>query len=90
MEYHYNIQMFDYNAKENILFANENNLHADNVQDSFPNGRKQFYVYNRKSNNHRRFRFIKETYDTYVFSSEDNILCKVNKKINLCSAGNFN
>ena len=90
MQYNYDINNFNYNNKENILIGNEEELHINNVVPCFPNGRKQFFIDNNKTKNFRRFRLLLETHYYYTFVSEDNIKCKINKKLNLTSTGTLN
>ena len=84
--YEYNISLFDYNKDNKTLTGLESNLYYLPLTYSFPNGRKQFFIKNTSSNNFRRFRLVKETLESFIFTSEDDIKCIILKTINLFPA----
>jgi len=75
----YNILKFIYT--DNVLVSNEQYLYDSHFQEAFSNGRKQFYITNNRTKDFRRFRLKQEDNTMYVFSSEDDILCFVFKKL---------
>jgi hypothetical protein len=83
MKYVYNINEFSYDKSSNTLVASENKLFTYNHQECFSNGRGQFFISNTKTNNFRRFRLQQETNTYHIFTSEDNIKCKVIKHIDI-------
>ena len=82
--YEYSILLFDYDNTTNTLTADETDLLGR--EGIFPNGRKQFFIGNRKTNGFRRFRIVGESYDKYFFKSEDGIDCTIVKYVNLFPA----
>lgn len=67
-KYTYDITQFKYDRNTNTLFARANSIYVQMEDgnphhDPFPNGRKQFYIKNYKTNNERRFRFVEEERD---------------------------
>lgn len=89
----YDIDLFDWNKKDNSFYANEEQLyeHTRYYKYPFPNGRKQFFIKNFKTGEYRRFRFVDEFrrcgwyFDDNLssnellleFASEDGILCRI-------------
>lgn len=84
--YEYNISLFTYNKDVNTLTGIESNLYCLPLTYSFPSGRSQFFIKNNSSNNFRRFRLVKETLESFIFSSEDEIKCIILKTMNLFPA----
>lgn len=83
--YEYNINLFFYSKSTNTLIGKEQDLFDKWRQCSYPNGRKQFFITNYRTNNHRRFRILREASTYYLFISEDGIKCIVQKKLNTTS-----
>lgn len=83
--FRYNINNFTYKKNENTLYGEEKDLLFDTGRAilAFPNGRKQFFVYNLKTGNFRRFRLFKEDVLQYTFTSQDGIYCVVAKELNI-------
>lgn len=75
----YNILKFIYT--DNVLVSNEQYLYDPQFKDCFSNKGKQFYITNNRTKDFRRFRLKQEDNTMYIFSSEDNILCFVFKKL---------
>jgi hypothetical protein len=91
MKYTYDIWQFNWAKSENAFYADawdliallpDGNMHAE----TFPSMKGEFYIKNYKTENERRFRFVKEVkkteQDTHIdiiwqFRSEDNILCYI-------------
>lgn len=74
MEYYYSIKNFTWNESFNLLSSN---FLVD--LNNFPNKGKQFFIKNTKTGNFRRFRLKTENNYRFIFESEDNILCRVDK-----------
>ena len=81
MDIVYDIIQFRYNKKVKTFYGNENDLYSMNVTFiyPFPNNRKQFYIKNTSTGSFRRFRLHSETKRTMIFTSEDNIKCRIKK-----------
>jgi hypothetical protein len=90
MEYHYNIEQFNWNKDINTFYAEaahlvcmmgDGSIHPE----AFPNQKGQFFIDNNRTNEFRRFRFIKAItseiggirYTEWVFQSEDGIECRI-------------
>jgi hypothetical protein len=81
----YDIHSFKWDADSNTFYGDAWNLQEVGngvyYQFTFPNGRKQFYIKNWKTQGARRFRFVKEVETDYtnewLFESEDGIKCMV-------------
>ena len=84
--YEYNISLFTYDKDINALTGIESDLYHSPLTYSFPNGRRQFFIKNNSSNNFRRFRLVKETLESFIFTSEDEIKCIILKTMNLFPA----
>ena len=76
----YPISNFVFNKDLKLLFSEENSLIPINSIKIFPNKGKQFFIINEKTNNYRRFRLNNQNENIFLFESEDNILCIVEKK----------
>lgn len=83
IECRYDIKNFTYKRSENTLYGEEKDLYFNTGEAifTFPNGRKQFFVYNLITGNFRRFRLFKEDELQYTFTSEDGIYCVVAKDL---------
>lgn len=75
--FQYSIRDFDWNKETNTLSANADNLYVPGYEPSFPNGRKQFNIYNNKTGEFRRFRFTHQDDFYFFFKSEDEIICQI-------------
>lgn len=81
----YSIEDFIYNSTNRTLYANENELYPiqGDYKIPFPNQKRQFYILNIKTNNKRRFRYIKQYKSLnniiFQFQSEDDIICIISK-----------
>lgn len=65
MEYRYHIGNFYWNKELNTFFSEAWNLSCFNTDgsihpESFPNGKKEFFIDNPNTGGFRRFRFVKE------------------------------
>ena len=93
-EIRYDIRLFDWNKSDNSFYANASDLWemTGYYNYSLPNNKKQFFIYNPKTEGFRRFRFVNEfkrlaswdedegmyCHETMMeFISEDNILCRI-------------
>jgi thymidylate synthase len=81
MKYSYNISQFTWDATSRVFSAREADLWLDNYSHPFPNGGKQFNIYNPRTNNHRRFRLVKAQDHSWEYVSDDGIACIVKKTI---------
>jgi hypothetical protein len=66
---------------DNVLVSNEQYLYDSHFQEAFSNGRHQFYITNHRTKDFRRFRLKQETDEMYIFTSEDDILAFIFKKL---------
>jgi hypothetical protein len=71
MEYRYDIGNFYWNKEANTFFAEAWNLECFLPEGSihpyaFPNQKEQFFIDNPKTGGFRRFRFLKESTETFV------------------------
>jgi len=79
--FYYDISSFVWNSDINAFFAFEENLLIiPYYSKPFTNKGKQFFILNKKTNDFRRFRLLKEKKDYYHFLSEDEINCIVYKE----------
>jgi len=80
-DYVYDIRHFTWVKEENTFFASEEDLYDIQNQYPYPNGRKQFFIKNKKTKNQKRFRFVKdsELYQNlyYEFESEEGYKCVI-------------
>lgn len=87
---HYDILQFHWNKSTNSFYADAWNLVANMPDGSvhpaaFPTMKKQFFIYNYRTNGFRRFTFVKDiasSIDTvdfteWLFQSEDGIECRI-------------
>jgi hypothetical protein len=90
MEYHYNIEQFNWNKDTNTFYGDaphlvcimpDGGIHPE----AFPNQKGQFFIDNTKTGGFRRFRFRKElkggmgneVFTEWIFESEDEIECRI-------------
>jgi len=90
MEYHYNIEQFNWNKDTNTFYAEaphlecimpDGNIHPE----AFPNQKGQFFIDNTKTGGFRRFRYLRDItgeiggigYTEWLFESEDGIECRI-------------
>ena len=90
MEYHYNIEQFNWNKSINTFYAEaahlvcmmgDGSIHPE----AFPNQKGQFFIDNTKTGGFRRFRFQRELkggigneeFTEWIFESEDGIECRI-------------
>jgi hypothetical protein len=96
MKYTYDISQFKWNATENSFFGAapflecllpDGNIHPN----AFPNDKGEFFIHNYKTNEFRRFQFVKEITNwlidenehtkyemmEWLFQSEDGINCYI-------------
>jgi hypothetical protein len=81
----YNIDHFKWYRKFNTFYGKADELYdcEKNIFSQLPfiNGRKQFFIKNKKTEGFRRFRFIREYMRgmniIYMYKSEDGIKCLV-------------
>jgi hypothetical protein len=90
MEYHYNIEQFNWNKDINTFYAEaahlvcmmgDGSIHPE----AFPNQKGQFFIDNTKTGGFRRFIFGKElkggignkVFTEWIFESEDEIECRI-------------
>jgi hypothetical protein len=85
MKYTYHIGFFTYNKVCRTLYANETDLYIPNHNECFPNGPHQFFIYNRKTQQFRRFRLYSQNEDYFAFKSEDDINCRIKKEKRNCN-----
>lgn len=60
---YYDIKMFEWDKTNRLFTQFAHNLHSPLFPYYFPNGRKQFYIKNYKTNGFRRFRYVSEKTD---------------------------
>jgi hypothetical protein len=90
MEMHYDILQFNWNKDTNSFYADAWNLVAIMTDGSvhpeaFPTMKKQFFIYNYRTNGFRRFRYVKDivgnmggqSFTEWLFQSEDGIECRI-------------
>jgi len=77
MKFNYLIKDFDWDKEKNTLSANADTICVPGYAPSFPNGRKQFNIYNNKTGEFRRFRFTHQDDFYFFFKSEDGIICQI-------------
>lgn len=78
MEYRYDIGSFFWNKEANTFFSEAWNLSCFNHDGSihpeaFPNQKEQFFIDNPKTGGFRRFRFVKESTETFFGVDESQI-----------------
>ena len=90
MEYHYNIEQFNWNKDINTFYAEaahlvcmmrDGSIHPE----AFPNQKTQFFIDNNRTNEFRRFRYLRDItgeiggirFTEWVFESEDGIQCRI-------------
>jgi hypothetical protein len=82
MEFKYDIKQFHWKKDTNTFYADAWDLVAHMSDGSihpeaFPNMKKQFVIHNYKTNEFRRFRFVKDEKLNWLFESEDGIKCYI-------------
>lgn len=80
--YEYLLYNFHYSKSIATLIGREKDLYCNGILESFPNGRKQFFIKNPKTKGFRRFRLLRERTSYYLFESDDNIKCMIIKTTN--------
>lgn len=75
MEYRYEIEDFNWNKETNTFYADAWNLMCQLPDGSihpevFPNGKKEFYIHNNSTGGFRRFRFLRESIETFFGGDE--------------------
>lgn len=90
MEYHYNIEQFNWNKDTNTFYGEapylvcmmeDGSIHSE----AFPNQKTQFFIDNNRTNGFRRFRYLKDItgdiggirFTEWLFESEDSIQCRI-------------
>lgn len=76
MKYTYDIAQFKYRKEDNTLYGEAPHLvthlpDGSMHHEAFPNGKKEFYIKNYKTNNERRFRFLTEELDYQELYDEE-------------------
>jgi hypothetical protein len=90
MEYHYNIEQFNWNKSINTFYAEaahlvcmmkDGGIHPE----AFPNQKTQFFIDNTRTHEFRRVRYLKDItgdiggirFTEWLFESEDGIQCRI-------------
>jgi hypothetical protein len=73
--FEYKITSFTWHPEINTLIGNAKELWYEGYYYPFPNGKKQFFIKNNKTQGFRRFRYSHEVDTDIFFSSEDGINC---------------
>lgn len=75
--YSYSIFEFHWNKEANTFFADAWNLADENHLVAFPSDKKAFTIRNPRTEGFRKFVFKEENERSYLFESEDGILCDI-------------
>jgi len=90
MEYHYNIEQFNWNKDTNTFYGEAPHLvcmmgDGSIYPEAFPNQKGQFFIDNTRTGGFRRFRYVKNItgdiggieFVEWLFQSEDGIECRI-------------
>jgi hypothetical protein len=80
-DFRYDIRLFNWDKEIRTFSADASDLYVANYAYCFPNVRRQFFIENTKTKGFRRFRLVVESFDSWIFRSEDKILCIIYKGV---------